>query len=54
MDRSHEEVARAQLAAIDQNAHWTGAARELSKAVVQLASLVDMLEERVAELEERS
>ena len=51
MERSHYEVAKAQLEAVDQNAHWTGGARELRQAIVQLARLVDDLEERVAELE---
>lgn len=54
MERSHEEVAKAQLAEVDKNVHWSGAARELRTGVIQLASLVDMLEERVAELEDRS
>jgi hypothetical protein len=53
VDRTHAQVAKAQLADLAERPDWQTATRELSKALVQVCQLVDDLEERVAELEKR-
>jgi hypothetical protein len=51
MERTHAEVAKAQLADLSERPDWQTATRELARALVQVCGLVDDLEERVAELE---
>jgi hypothetical protein len=51
MDRTHAEVAAAQLADVADRPDWQAAARDVARAFVQMARLIDDLEERVAKLE---
>lgn len=50
MTRTHAEIAKAQLADVDKRNDWQTAVRELRQIIVEMAAVLDDLNERVESL----